>query len=371
MNERINLIKLKQEFKSYRAVCEFLHEKVKGGDSKKAQVDDWWQYFRWEIKGYRWTVTEILIDNPIIKEDGRVNNGQHPNSKSANSIYAPYIDKLLLNHIKSSDTVSYITRNQIAEITGMVNKSYRNTLEVESAFRGYVRNRLDITNKSAFRNVYFGIKDITGKPIERSLPRLQRQGYIRHKQGYILSISTKLSDEYKGYEEGTVTRMATIKETSQIKTIERDILLEFKVGSKKELKSRLSSYFARVNEEVKKLYPEILFLYQGYEIIKTDNMDEVELLEAEETKQLRQDLNNIVKDKLIDKFNNDYAKIKDKDNMIMNQLVSSEDGSIDIALEYWESEILEDCYISSATEIMELIVDVNVGVLEIGDIVKE
>ena len=69
-------------YKNYKVLCEVLGEPVKKGDSKKAQLKEWSRYFNFEKQGHKIIVTEIY-SKPKPKQDGRVTNGQHENSKQA------------------------------------------------------------------------------------------------------------------------------------------------------------------------------------------------------------------------------------------------------------------------------------------------
>lgn len=360
-NSIMNIDKIILNIKyKYKELCEVLEEEEKGrGDSRSAQFDKWSRYFDFykpNPKGHFLIVTKIH-SNVKPKVDGRINNGKHPNSKLSNSIYAPYIDKLLLDSLKNKESIAYITMTDIAETVGLVNSTYRNTLQVRSDFRKYLAEREDITNNSAFRNIYYSIRNIMRPAILGSVDRLKREGYIKYKYGYVIT-------------EGTITRIANLEEDKQIKLIEQDILVEFDVASKNKLGNRMSSYYARVNEEVKKVYPDIIYIYQGFEIIQTDNIDRDNRLEPKDIKQAKQELNNIVINKMMEKLHRDYAKIEDKYNAIVDELIYGEDNSTKLVFEHWEKEILEDDYISNAKKILDIIIDISARRLNIGDIIE-
>lgn len=63
----MNIDKLKQlrpgmEYKSYKALCEFLGEPVKGGDAKKAQLKKWQKYFTWTNLGNKYIISTVKVD---------------------------------------------------------------------------------------------------------------------------------------------------------------------------------------------------------------------------------------------------------------------------------------------------------------------
>ena len=50
------------EIKNYKALCELLSEPIKGGDSKKAQMKQWEQYFTWHKVGNKFVIDKIKVD---------------------------------------------------------------------------------------------------------------------------------------------------------------------------------------------------------------------------------------------------------------------------------------------------------------------
>lgn len=60
-------------YKNYKVVCEVLGVEPKKGDSKKAQLKVFKQYFNWENQGQKWIITEIY-EQPQEKQDGRKDN---------------------------------------------------------------------------------------------------------------------------------------------------------------------------------------------------------------------------------------------------------------------------------------------------------
>lgn len=70
-------------YKNYKSLCEVLNEPFKkSGHSRDSQLKEWSRYFKFVKQGHKITVTEIY-DTVKSKVDGRVNNGQHENSKQA------------------------------------------------------------------------------------------------------------------------------------------------------------------------------------------------------------------------------------------------------------------------------------------------
>ena len=78
---KIENLKVDMEFKSYRALCEFLEEPVKTGNAKKAQLKKWQECFTWSNIGNKFIITDIKVvhsDNglSLIKNIIKDNEGE-------------------------------------------------------------------------------------------------------------------------------------------------------------------------------------------------------------------------------------------------------------------------------------------------------
>ena len=72
--DKMNIEKLEvTTYKNYKVICEVLGVEPKKGDSKKAQLKVFKQYFNWENQGQKWIITEIY-ETPQEKQDGRKDN---------------------------------------------------------------------------------------------------------------------------------------------------------------------------------------------------------------------------------------------------------------------------------------------------------
>lgn len=80
MNEMtVTNLEVGMEFKNYKTLCEFLGVKPKGGNGKIKQLKDFKQYFNWETKGQKITITEIYGEFQYQEYD----RGKHPNAQKA------------------------------------------------------------------------------------------------------------------------------------------------------------------------------------------------------------------------------------------------------------------------------------------------
>ena len=72
---KIENLRVGQEYKNWKALCEVLEVEPKDASRKQKQERDFAQYFRWEKQGQRIKVVEIY-DEPIEREDGRKNRSK-------------------------------------------------------------------------------------------------------------------------------------------------------------------------------------------------------------------------------------------------------------------------------------------------------
>lgn len=117
MNRKIDTKKLSvgMTVKNYKALCELLSQDVKTGNSKKAQITDFKCYFDWKRSGQQFIITDIY-DTPLCKDDKR--------KEGNNSIYIPYIEKILLMYLKSQGNTDTLTKKGWWELLGFINHNY-------------------------------------------------------------------------------------------------------------------------------------------------------------------------------------------------------------------------------------------------------
>jgi len=145
-----------QQFKNYKALCEYLGEEVKGGDAKRAQINRWKTMFDFKTEGYKIIITEVYNNEEQIVTRG--NN--HKNM----DIYLPYIHNCLYEGFKDHMSISYIATNML----NILNPDILWEEDCSDDFRHWINNvRLFISNN-----------------IETTLNYLERTGEIEYKVGY-------------------------------------------------------------------------------------------------------------------------------------------------------------------------------------------
>lgn len=106
---KLSAVQVGLRVKSYRALCALLEEKVKGGDSKKAQLKEWERYFLWEQQGNAFIIKEVY-PVPLPREDGRAK-------------YLRCIEPLLLSLLAEYDGAHETTMRQWGIDLGIFDKN--------------------------------------------------------------------------------------------------------------------------------------------------------------------------------------------------------------------------------------------------------
>lgn len=106
---------------NYRALANLLGEPIKGGASKKYQLQEWERYFSFSLQGHKITITKIY-KVPQEKIDGRVKGGK---SKWFDTIAPEFLDFCVEEYKLFGESTLYFTRLDIMEGIGLCNEYYR------------------------------------------------------------------------------------------------------------------------------------------------------------------------------------------------------------------------------------------------------
>ncbi|MBO3442427.1 MULTISPECIES: hypothetical protein [Clostridium] len=344
MGVDINNLKVGEEFKNYKALCNKLNIVVaNGGRNLKLQKQELKRYFDWITESRKIIITEIYPETKP-KVDNRKNNGKSEGSRGNNNIYGKYIDNILIDyfikHLKENDNIVLnFTNREIAELTGMINFNYNITCNDKDNFHKYLCNSTTPVTKTAIRDVFRKVQGILKPTIYSSLNRLQKQGYISFIIGYYL-LFPKQEDQED--EEGN--RYADDVETKAIKKVENEVLKEMGITiAKKNYNDKLrKEYYNRVNKRVKEVFvndfdTKIKSYWTSYRIdikeiqqamnftnIQLDEIDELKIIDVTKYRELKefkvdscklkQELNELVIQNIKNKIHKDKIDIEQEIN---------------------------------------------------------
>lgn len=376
----INNLKVGEEFKNYKALCECINVAVKkGGRNVQQQKQKLKRYFDWITEGRKIIITEIYSDP---KPDNRKGNcGKSEGSRGNNNIYGKYIDNILIDyfieHLKKYEGLNIsLTNIKIAELSGLINLNYSIVNKDKDKFYKYLLDSTTSVTKTVIKDVFRTIQGIFKPTILSSLSRLEKQGYIEFYIGYLLIEKIEDKDDIK-----EVDRYADDEESKVIKKIEDKVLKEmgitiFKINNNDKIKKE---YYNKVTKRVKEVFKSefdtrIKSYWTSYEIdiSKTEQaMDftNEQLDEIEELKIISTTVHRKLKE-----FKVDRDKLKQELNKLLIKNVKSKIHNNKISIEHkikptlgrpnsmqpqWIKDIIDCKYVECADSIIKYLIQLD------------
>lgn len=293
MNTYILIPYIDKKIRNYKELCKILDENVcNGGTQRKAQIDRWKRFFRWDREKNAYIIREIF-DEPLPNNDKRkIGN---------NAKYLKLIEPILINYLYlQNDKCKAQTKNNWFVTLGMVNKFYDKTDYAGSLLKNYTNsynyNKFMQFSESKLKDIFLV-----------AINNLKRREIIDWEEQIVI-----VPFDNKGF-------IATKYEKDIIDEIEKTVLLEFECETKWDIKIKglTKKYYRRCNEIVQKNYKWSYYFRQFF--IKLINLN---LTKAEiDYEQKKIKLNNIVIDGIIntviadvDKYINIYLNWENKYN---------------------------------------------------------
>ena len=253
-----------QVFKNYKELCTFLHEEVKGGCAKKAQLKDWENYFTYSKDGNKFIITEIF-ETPKEKVERR--GGSH-NTKNVQPMMDYIMSTLTNEHLNEYMTISYWSAKVLELVnTNVTDIIYDSEEEIE---RFCVGNEIEDVEffKLYLRTVKFVIK----KFITSTFNTLAKRGHIVLNNGYKFAYNENGSDRrhfvstdlvnglIETVEQELCVYLMTITEEEKDEDIRR-----FSKFKNRQIKGRQLLFFLQQEENKE--------LYQTYLKLRNDNLN--------------------------------------------------------------------------------------------------
>lgn len=260
-----------QEIKNYKMLCEILEEKVKGGDSKKAQLKEFERYCKYHKDKNKFIIDEIYKE-PLPK-------------KTTDIEYIKIIELLILDKLAQSGNEGkiYLSKNKLLLALKMISKNYtfckygyrvnklsqyidinQNTIEefyesADGTLKGNINKALNnLKNRSL---IFWNIKTTIGFLNTENINEFEKE--IKIDKNYEEVINYKLKDpQYLPHRE------ATEEEEKYIIRVERDVLLQLHCDSKQDLIIR--GLYNEFRKRVGKIILEernITTYYESYNIL--------------------------------------------------------------------------------------------------------
>lgn len=253
-----------QVFKNYKELCTFLHEEVKGGCAKKAQLKDWENYFTYSKDGNKFIITEIF-ETPKEKVERR--GGSH-NTKNVQPMMDYIMSTLTNEHLNEYMTIS----NWSAKVLELVNTNVTDIIydSEEEIEKFCVDNEIEDVGffKLYLRTVKFVIK----KFITSTFNTLAKRGHIVLNNGYKFAYNENGSDRRHFVSTDLVNGL--------IETVEQELCAYFMTITEEEKDEDIRRFSKFKDRQIKGR--QLLFflqqeenkeLYQTYLKVRNDNLN--------------------------------------------------------------------------------------------------
>lgn len=261
-------------FKSYRSLCAFLGEEIKGGDSKKSQIKEWERYFQFHKDGNKFIIDEVY-DEPREKEDGRVGAG----------VFSSQIQILLLNLLVESNEIEVnLSCTKLLTELKMVNDNYVLALNNTKNFSDLIK----INENICYDVINFEQKKLRNN-LENALNGLANKGLIRYTKRDMVHCEKIENENIICFD-----RLATKEEIAFLLKCQKDALNELGLETISQIyEKNLYQYFnilVKRNIKNNKHNTDIVYGFVVYNIIQLQDFVKYEL-EKEEKKLREQGLN--------------------------------------------------------------------------------
>ena len=349
-----NLKKLKkgQKFKSYKALCEFLGEKVKSGDSKKKQMEEWNCYFKFKKQKNH---SIVILEKYTIEEQNE-KIIQLQKSKEKIGIYKEYIKKLVIDLLlknKHNDYKVLFSPCQMFQTLRMVNYEYNY----------FKRNHHQLSeqlqiDKWSINDFYLHTYNNMKNAIDVALKSLAREKLV-HAQ-YVLTVV-----RYDG-----TWNVATDEERQQIVEIERKVLQQFNTENNPRFNigfifanNQIDAYKSSVKKEMEiiDILQDVDFYYSAYDIVFSKDIKDKQqylenmLIDNKNIQELQEELNNLIYENTINNSKNRREKVLNK----YNDTIDIDIFGVDIIPVFKDNKVANNDYVKNTILLADTIIKIN------------
>lgn len=279
--------------KNYNELCSLLNLSNNGGTQKVANLKKIQKFCSYDRKGYKFIINEVFEEPK--EEKQRIGN---------NAKYIPLIETLLLNEfIKRDKIVLDMTKRELWECLGMVNRNYNSNYHRKKEFLMELQQVDSRVKQWHVNNAYLNSKNKLNQITKSALNSLRNRKLIEYYDNIIIA-----------YEKGHYKEITDSNEIAIIIKCEKKALeqLNCKNFNQVIFNSNKNINLRRYNNIVNnELYEKLGydFIFRKYRIICNDEY----LLEGleENINQLKKLLNGKIIDFLVNRSEKDLAKNKE------------------------------------------------------------
>lgn len=161
------------EFANYKAICKQLEEEPRvSQNSRNAHFKEWNEYFKFEKKGHKFTITKIADTQLFEREDGRKGNAD---------VYGEQLELIIMNILLRSES-GYMTetRDDWTKLLGMYNYAL-NAIRKENSFERHEYSKNKNIPLAEVDEFIKATKQRTDKAFTRALERLNKKYLVSYK----------------------------------------------------------------------------------------------------------------------------------------------------------------------------------------------
>ena len=256
-----------QVFKNYKELCTFLHEEVKGGCAKKAQLKDWENYFTYSKDGNKFIITEIF-ETPKEKVERR--GGSH-NTKNIQ----PIMDYILSTFDENEYMNEYMTiSNWSTKVFHLLKSDVCSVVYENDKTIAEFCNKHKLADVSFFKLYLKTIKFVIKKLLTTSFRTLAKREHIEMYEGYKFAY-----DGENCYKQSCVKYVGTSALNEMVDEMERTLCNSFieTYFKDRKIKGKQLLYFLQqdVHKELFKEYIESRteYMNNNKDFLNTLNFD--------------------------------------------------------------------------------------------------
>lgn len=364
----IEKIELNILYKSYKSVCEVLEEKVKTGNSKKSQVEEWNRYFKINREGNGFIFIE-KYEVAIAKVNNMIGKcGKSKGSRNNSNLYGKYIEKLVLDILVQKyridkETKIYSSRDKMLRSLNIINDNY----SFGKFNRGILGDFIEADNENVKEFYQLNNRNLY-ETVERAFKALANKCLVNWEIVTTVAIDVKDEDRVIiGYDNKPIKmteehRTMNEEERDIIFEAERKVFVEMGIEDKKD--AFLHDRYKEFNDKVCKILVEtsnIMYYYKSYDILfhkdVTRELTKINtyLLEQEKRQQIKITLNGIISDSMIIncKKRHDKALVEKKEHI--GDWTSRKEQYLEVKL----NRRIDDNYIEDNQKIIDNVINFN------------
>lgn len=357
---KVNKLHKGQIFKNYKELCEVLEivPTKKANNQRNAQFKELERYCAYHKEGHK-IIIDIVFNEVKAKVDNRTNN-----KGGNNIIYAEDIESIMLNllyhmpkSIREVGVVGY-TKVRLYEKFGLVNDNYKPTNEKVLQ----LSDKLNLPYQS-INECYNTVNGKLWNTVKSGLNRLKNRALIN----WDLSYNLVLIDEVDG-KEVQYMRVADTYDKELIRSCELKALKDINLPTKTKVFTlkKWDEFKDIVTEYLREEYPTLVYYFESV-AIRFDYSEiyaEVEGIELEDTKYLREQLNYNISNSLNKSFdsrhNNAVKNIETKeyitayDNYRVSEEYTAEQRRIKDTIIPQKAKLIDDSFKAEGGKTIDL-----------------